>query len=183
MALLEAGLKALETSDFQDISLRQLARDTNVSATAVYRHFPDKQALLRALADEGIARLGQYQAAAIASREPGIDPFTANGRAYVRFALANPGLFRTAFVYADAVGDRIFGDTMPARLLTAQTGEYAQGDPQEAERLAIQAWATVHGLAMLMLEGQLPASPELIDRIVRPGVILKPQGSSNEESP
>jgi AcrR family transcriptional regulator len=178
-ALVEVGLKALEFTEFNDLSLRQLARDAGVSATAVYRHFPDKRALLSALAHAGIERLGRFQAEAIASRDPAIDPFTANGRAYVRFALAHPGLFRTIFVHAEAVGPRIFGDNTSARILTEQTTELAGGDPQEAERLAIQAWAQVHGLAMLMLEKHLPADPELIDRVIGPGA----QGSSSEASP
>ena len=53
-ALVAAGLKALEQGDAADLSLRQIAREVGVSATAVYRHFPDKQALLGALAEEGI---------------------------------------------------------------------------------------------------------------------------------
>jgi AcrR family transcriptional regulator len=43
-ALIEAGLRHLESGGEADISLRQLARETGVSATAVYRHFPDKKA-------------------------------------------------------------------------------------------------------------------------------------------
>lgn len=178
-ALVEAGLKALETTEFTDLSLRQLARDVGVSATAVYRHFPDKQALLGALALAGVERLGRYQAEAIATRDPAINAFTANGRAYVRFALAYPGLFRTIFVHAEAVGPRIFSDNTAARILTEQTAELAGGDPAETERLAIQAWAQVHGLAMLMLERHLPADPALIDRVIGPGT----QGSSSEASP
>lgn len=50
-----------KTTAIADLSLRQLARDVGVSATAVYRHFPDKQALMRALASEGIEQLGQFQ--------------------------------------------------------------------------------------------------------------------------
>jgi AcrR family transcriptional regulator len=178
-ALVEAGLLALETTEFTDLSLRQLARDVGVSATAVYRHFPDKQALLSALAQAGVEQLGRYQAEAIAARDPAVDAFTANGRAYVRFALAHPGLFRTIFVHAEAVGARIFGDNSAARILTQQTTELAGGDPKQAERLAIQAWAQVHGLAMLMLEKHLPADPALIDRVIGPGL----HGSSSEESP
>lgn len=168
-ALVEAGLTALETVEFTELSLRQLAREVGVSPTAVYRHFPDKQALLAALADAGIERLGQFQAEAIATRTPAIDSLTANGRAYVRFALAYPGLFRTIFVHAEAVGSRIFGNNSASRILIEQTTEKTGGDLLEAERLAIQAWAQVHGLAMLMLEKHLPADPALIDRIICPG--------------
>ena len=60
-ALIDAGLAALEAADADAVSLRELARKVGVSATAVYRHFPDKKALLAALAAEGIARLGSAQ--------------------------------------------------------------------------------------------------------------------------
>ena len=50
-------MEALKTTAIADLSLRQLARDVGVSATAVYRHFPDTAALLSALAAEGIAQM------------------------------------------------------------------------------------------------------------------------------
>ena len=38
-------------------------------------------------------------------------------------------------------------------------------DPAKVQRLMIQAWSLVHGLAMLMLDGQVPAEPALIDAV------------------
>ncbi len=63
-AVIAAGLKRLEAGDGGELGLRALARDVGVSATALYRHFPDKEALLDALADEGLRRLGARQAQA-----------------------------------------------------------------------------------------------------------------------
>ena len=60
-ALLEAGLRLLQTRKADDLALREVARDVGVSATAIYRHFPDKGALLSALAQEGLDRLAQAQ--------------------------------------------------------------------------------------------------------------------------
>lgn len=162
-ALVEAGLKALETTAIGDLSLRQLARDVGVSATAVYRHFPDKRALLAALADAGLDRLARAQeAAARAAPEEG---FAATGRAYVRFALAHPALFRLIFAYARPEGATAFGPSAPARMLQANAAALT-ADPAEARRLVVQAWALVHGLAMLMLDGQLPPDEGLIDAAV-----------------
>ena len=42
----------------QDLSLRELAREVGVSHGAPRRHFPDRQALLDALAEAGFERLG-----------------------------------------------------------------------------------------------------------------------------
>ena len=52
-ALIQAGLTVLAGSDAEHLSLRELARSVGVSPTAVYRHFPDKNALLAALAESG----------------------------------------------------------------------------------------------------------------------------------
>ena len=95
-ALLEVGLRLLAERDVEGVSLREMARDVGVSATSVYRHFPDKAALMRALAREGLDRLAGAQRDA-ASGKQGPASFAATGRAYVRFALANPALFRLIF--------------------------------------------------------------------------------------
>ena len=55
-ALIEAGLKLLGEREADTLGLREVARAVGVSATAVYRHFPDKGALLSAMAREGLAR-------------------------------------------------------------------------------------------------------------------------------
>jgi AcrR family transcriptional regulator len=178
-ALVEAGLLALETTDFAHISLRQLARDVGVSATAVYRHFPDKQALLQALAQEGITRLGAYQQAAANDTKGNSDGFAQTGRAYVRFALANPALFRLTFSECDRAGEAIFGENLAVQLLRDKADRVTGGDAEARQRLMIQAWAIVHGLAMLMLDGQLPVDDALIDAVIDPDVLFrKPDDAS-----
>lgn len=180
-ALVEAGMTALETSALADLSLRQLAREVGVSATAVYRHFPDKQALLRALAETGLEQLGRYQQAAAERSSPGA-AFAVTGQAYVRWALAHPALFRLIFACKDPVGETVFGQSLAARMLQ----DYARAvtaSPDEAERLVVQSWAVVHGLAMLMLDGQLPASDTLIERVIDPVKLFALQGKSSDPSP
>jgi len=165
-ALVEAGMEALKTTAIADLSLRQLARDVGVSATAVYRHFPDKQALMRALASEGIEQLGQFQQAAADGAANSADAFAATGRAYVRFALAHPALFRLMFSQCEPIGVSIFGENLAARMLQDKAAVATGGNPEETRRLMIQAWSVVHGLAMLMLDQQLPADDALIDRVI-----------------
>jgi len=162
-ALVSAGLTALETTAIGELSLRQLAREVGVSATAVYRHFPDKRALLAALAEEGIARLGDAQQLASDQAGGGAAGFAATGRAYVRFALANPALFRLTFTHGDHAGSPTDSSDAPSRLLRSYSDQFGSGD---AERLTLQAWAVAHGLAMLMLDGRLPHDDALIDRVL-----------------
>ena len=101
-ALIDAGLGAIELRGSDDLSLRELARAVGVSATAVYRHFPHKKALMAALAEVGLERLAESQRRASVAAGGGEAGFKATGAAYVRFALANPGLFRLIFATPQA---------------------------------------------------------------------------------
>src|SRR5262245_24493316 len=87
-ALLRAAGKILEKEGVGALSLRELARRAGVSHNAPYRHFPDRDSLLAALAAEGFVELRQEL-----ERQGGTDA----GVAYVRFALAHPQRFRLMF--------------------------------------------------------------------------------------
>ena len=166
-ALVKAGLDLLATRAADALSLREVARAVGVSANAVYRHFADKRALMTALANEGLRQLAQSQREAAAAAGGGVAGFDATGRAYVRFALSNPALFRLVFSNPAQPGLL----TMPAaavpdamaflRANAAQAASSA-GDPTT---LALQAWSVAHGLAMLMLDGQVPAEDATIERV------------------
>jgi AcrR family transcriptional regulator len=166
-ALVEAGLKLLETRTADDLSLREVARAVGVSATAVYRHFPDKGALMTALAGEGLARLAVAQHAASDAAGGGVAGFNATGAAYVRFALANPALFRLIFANPASVDHQPHDHEDDAMtFLRANAAMVAEGKGGDAQIIALQAWALVHGLSMLMLDGQVPMDNALIDRVI-----------------
>ena len=165
-ALVSEGLRLVESAGAEAISLREVARAVGVSATSVYRHFPDKRALMTALAQEGLHRLGAAQQdAAGAAAGTGAAAFTATGRAYVHFALANPGLFRLTFTYPGIdVGDPT--SDAAASLLHDHALDIANGDERLARVVALRAWALVHGLALLMLDGRVPPNDALIDAAI-----------------
>ena len=170
-ALVQAGLALLEERKGDDIGLREVARAVGVSATAVYRHFPDKAALLRALSAEGLARLAGAQRQAFDAAGGGKAGFIATGRAYVRFALANPALFRLVFSSPSEQDHLADGsETVPEafRMLreNAATIVPPGASPEAVHRAAIEAWASVHGLAVLILDGQIKADDAMIDTLI-----------------
>jgi AcrR family transcriptional regulator len=172
-ALVQAGLRLLEERQGDDIGLREVARAVGVSATAVYRHFPDKAALLRSLAAEGLARLAEAQQSAFDRARGGKSGFAATGRAYVRFALDNPALFRLIFSAMPSAGADPFSrpatETPEAfRMLRDNAARVAPpaAGPEAVQRIALEAWALVHGLATLILDGQIPRNDALIDAIL-----------------
>lgn len=189
-ALIDAGLAALEANKgapapSQALSLRELARQAGVTPNAAYRHFADKEALLKALAAEGFRQLAAQsreaqQAAeqsarngtAAASGETGQQAgFRASGLAYVRFARANPALFRLMF-------GRFASDQRDAELAQAAMGAFqgvltsasqVGGLPVDDPRTlvsAIIAWSLVHGLGHLALDGQLDHFSPDVDQLI-----------------
>lgn len=171
-ALIETGLSWLATRQGDDISLREIARLVGVSATAVYRHFPDKQALVAALCERGEAELATAQRAAADAAGGGVAGFGASGQAYVRFALSNPGLFRLMMSTRPATGWQtdILDDKSPAMRGLRDDVAAALPNSADAQRrvAAIHAWSLVHGMAMLMLDGMIPPDENLIGSISAP---------------
>jgi AcrR family transcriptional regulator len=142
-ALLRAAAQILEKEGPGSLSLREAARRAGVSHAAPYRHFPDRDRLLADLAAEGFELLN----AELRERSEGD-----MGVGYLEFALAHPQRFRLMF------GGLLRFDDYP-ELRAAGEGRYK--DLQEvfgslggdAPLAAAAAWALVHGLASLILDG------------------------------
>ena len=159
-ALVAAGLALLATQDSADISMRELARQVGVSPNATYRHFDSKEALLAAMASQGYRMLADAQKQAAMSCAHPVEMFMRSGCAYVDFARQHPALFRLMFSHFK-VGSH--SDEMKESGLLAYDG-LRQGvaaalklDPEsDAVTIpAIHSWCLVHGLSMLILDGQL----------------------------
>jgi AcrR family transcriptional regulator len=172
-SLLSEGIALVENDGIEALSLREVARRAGVSATAVYRHFPDKAALTAALAAEAMRRLGVAQRDAAQAAGGGRAGFTATGRAYVRFALANPGLFRLTYACPATAHHGLSHGGLPADLLMANARMQCSGNEAEAQRLSLQAWSVSHGLAMLMLDGRIPAEEAIIDSVIDAGALFQ----------
>ena len=166
-ALIAAGLGLLAAREGDDLSLREVARAVGVSANAVYRHFPDKRALMGALALEGLAKLGAAQRAAAETAGGGVAGFNATGREYVRFAMQNPALFR--LIFSNSVQPSLLshsdGESSDAMgFLRANAAQFAPPGV-DSSIFTLQAWSMVHGLAMLILDGRVPLDDATIDAI------------------
>ena len=144
-----------------DFSLRDLARRLGVSHGAPSHHFKDKAALMDAIAVEGFRGLADaLHAAHSLPVSPG-ERLAASGVAYVRFAVSHPAHVRTMFGKAptSAPSEACLSESMRAfgALLTLAK-EAAGPSASEADVRAVTfgAWSSVHGLALLWLEGEGP---------------------------
>ena len=137
-----------------------MAAQAGVTAGAPYHHFPNREELLRAIAEQGFERL---EAGLIAARDAAPADASARlealGRTYVSFATSHPGYFRVMF-HGDATssgptepGLRAFHLLRDAVLACQEAGAAPAGDPTA---LVLTAWSAVHGFATLWVDGALP---------------------------
>lgn len=172
-ALIDEALGLIERSSLDDLSLREVARNVGVSATAVYRHFPSKDDLLKALALHGLGLLGEQQRKA-AARTDGSEAFAQTGRAYVRFALNHPNLFRLIFIHSPShMQPSSSSPEGSAAWLLRHYVAQALGPRATNEQIfvaVLRSWSLVHGLSMLILDGQVDrkSAEALIDRVIVP---------------
>lgn len=181
-ALLEAGIELARRGGPQAVVLREATRRAGVAPNAAYRHFSSHRDLLQAVRAAALSYLAlaiEAEIAGVRRNKPPAERARAKLRAvgtgYLKFALTEPGLFRTAFSTTDPVeGDvdaaktgasglnpfQLLGSTLD---LLVETGALPRERRPGAEYLA---WSAVHGLAFLILEGPLSvASHEEIGRL------------------
>jgi AcrR family transcriptional regulator len=154
------------------VVLREAARQVGVSATAAYRHFAGHGDLIHEVKERCQAALATQMRAELATVEPSDDPrelavrrLRALGLGYLAFALAEPGLFRTAFSKADSPREKLMErfDSPAYRLLSEVLDELEQLgmiDPARRPFGETAAWSTAHGLAALLVDGPLAGMPE-----------------------
>lgn len=164
--LLRQGVALARDKGEAGVVVREAARNAGVSHNAAYRHFKDRDALLVAVAEVGMAEMAVRMRKSAAKSVRGTPQEKARarlraiGRAYVEFALAEPGLFGVAFSAAAAgqpeqIEEAVAG---PYQLLTeALDGlvEAGLATPERRENAEMLCWPAVHGFAALHLEGPL----------------------------
>jgi AcrR family transcriptional regulator len=146
-----------------------VARRAGVSHNAAYRHFADREALLAQIAQHGMRQLRaamQRELDAVDAQQHA-DPATraaarmrATGRAYVEFAVAEPGLFDVAF--STPVEGGLEPGTDPYELLTQVLDEAAAAgavNPELRPGAEVICWSAVHGFATLHEHGPRAAAP------------------------
>lgn len=151
-ALLTTAMGMLERGE--SFSIRAVAREAGVSATAPYRHFPDRDALESALAAQGLRDL-KGDLSRDRDLPATVEELADLGAAYVGFALRRPALFRLMFGNEcdHESEERVQAAAEVHELLAAAiTGVFPDSDPID---LALGGWGLVHGMACLYLDRKL----------------------------
>ncbi|MFO0552053.1 MAG: TetR/AcrR family transcriptional regulator [Polyangiaceae bacterium] len=152
-------------------SLREVARRTDVTAAAIYRHFDSKEALLAEVCNEGFRVFGGYLLAALAKKGPR-ERMRAALDQYLKFSVERPRDYRVIFM-SEPVDRRLVrppDDASPDPSFTFLVDRVREcqehklvlrGDPHE---LALSIWAHLHGLVSLRIAGLLGAEGEDLTR-------------------
>jgi len=173
-ALVTAGLEMARSGGPNAVILREATRQAGVSPNAAYRHFANQAELLDAVRSACFSQLAAAMEDEMKKCHPGRNPqafaqksLRAVGMGYLGFAMREPGMFRTAFSVSPPVHSPDPANTAsmglnPFQLLSLaldrmlESGLLSKRARQDAEYLA---WSTVHGLALLVLEGPLHQMP------------------------
>jgi AcrR family transcriptional regulator len=159
-ALLVDAERNLREHGADQLSLRELARQAGVSHAAPRRHFPDRQALLDALAENGYRRLtDELQAAMDEAGDEYAARLHGAARAYVEFAMRDGALLDLMFsVKRDDAPERLHE---AACRLFAVVGElFAEGEREgrlpggDPDRMRMLLVATLQGIAALFVSGR-----------------------------
>ena len=192
-ALLEAGIALARAGGPDAVVLREATRRVGVVPNAAYRHFASRQDLLEAVRSAALSELANAMEAEIAKvrrmkspEEAARATLRAVGAGYLRFAFTETGLFRTAFATPELLG--FTGD--PARkgksgldpletLASALDALVATGllPPERRPGAEFLAWSSVHGFAMLVIDGPLHEIPRAdVDSIGARVIAMVEQG-------
>ncbi|GLR86252.1 TetR/AcrR family transcriptional regulator [Bradyrhizobium iriomotense] len=161
--LIDAALQL--AAEGGDVSVREAARRAAVSPGAPFRHFPNRDALMAAVAGEAQRRFRAEIDTALAQTPPA-EPLVrlrAFGLAYLRWAMRNPAHFEiisTGRYFAHGSSPELTRDNAELIALTermlgeaAERGLLRQG---ELKPIQIAARALVYGFARMNLDGHFP---------------------------
>lgn len=159
-ALLSAAVDSIREQGAENLSLRALARVVGVSQTAPYRHFADKNGLLVELARQTFDELSRVTSERIDPALNCADNLLRAGEAYLRYAIANPEKYR--LIFGSSITQReqypqlqtaarsAFNVLLQLMAEGAQRGEFL---PTEPMLLANNCWSSIHGFALLTIDG------------------------------
>ncbi len=173
-ALLAEAAAMIAEGGAASVTMRAIGQRIGVSRAAAYRHFADKTALLVAVDANGFNRLGaRLHATQAGASRSSVERLRSIGEEYVRFALENPAHYRLmygkeALTREDVPELREAAEGLFEQFVGVIRAHQRSGTikRQDARAQAYVAWSAVHGLASLVIEGQIQGTDD-IDGLIR----------------
>ncbi|MEG1235506.1 MAG: TetR/AcrR family transcriptional regulator, partial [Acinetobacter sp.] len=164
--LIDQAKKMLEEVGPDKLSIRAIAEQLGVSATAVYHHFANKDELISHLAAEGFNQLEKVLVQCQVNVE-NQNKMQILSRTYMLFAFDHPAMYQLMF------GSQLAHSEMNGKLLTARKQAYAVVEQcvadvlgqdiqsKEVRSAALAAWSFAHGLASLIIHNVFEVSEQI----------------------
>jgi AcrR family transcriptional regulator len=162
--LAAAELLLIETADESAVSIRAIADRVGVTPPSIYRHFADKEALLRAVCREVFVRLDETLEKAAAGATDPFDELMRKSRAYINFGLAHPENYRILFMLKQAheapATDEVDVSDLPGSNAFMHLQETVHrvlelGGPEAPKpddyAMTCSVWTAVHGITSLRI--------------------------------
>jgi len=154
LAILTAALRQLvETGSPDRVTVAAIVDEAGCTPPSLYHYWPKRELLLQEASGQGWAQFRASQAGAVADHSDPVERLRRRGRAYLRFALAKPALFRVLFLEPATTGAQPLNETGQAlqELVSDVTAAMASGALRPADPLttALALWSAMHGVAAL----------------------------------
>ncbi len=175
--ILQAAQRLFLEEGFEHTTMRRLASAVGVSATALYVYFPDKDAILHAIAETTFADMLDAHEATQRLPLPPVERFRAGLRGYVEFGLSRPDEYRLTFLAKMMLPAAPGQHALDCTRFEAANRSFAILERGVAELMdcgvfrrnepvlvAEAIWACLHGTTALLLDmpGQMEADPQLL---------------------
>jgi AcrR family transcriptional regulator len=153
---LEHGLKGL--------SMRHVGERLDVSATAIYRHYRNKEDLVHNVIGEAVKLFGSYLFRALSAKTPE-ERYRQSGEAYLAFALEKSKYYDVIFVVPPQLGAAELPEDLQQRSMATfqflvdrvqecmESGFFRKDD---AHAVAMTIWGHAHGLVSIYLAKKFP---------------------------
>ncbi len=174
LALIEAGISILNRDGYEAFSLRKVAKECDVSQTAPYRHFKDKEELIHAMIMHVMQQFNQSLEQAV-KKYPD-DPksqLSEMGVAYIRFFVDNPEYLRLIFLNKRPDMDKL-GECPEYEILEGHPfatffnalenyAKHAGDTGMDTDQLMLYSWGLVHGIAILIANREIPYQKDYME--------------------
>ena len=176
-ALIDAGIRIINETGEDNLSLRKVAAACDVSHAAPYAHFKNKDELLEAMKKNVTDRITDELRAAVNMGRNTEESIILMGKAYISFFSQNPDYYSFLFgklnICAHLQMDKEYEDDYPPFLLLKdlflkylKEAGIRQTD-EEQEIGLIKTWALVHGMASIACMSGVQTSMNWADPDIR----------------
>jgi AcrR family transcriptional regulator len=163
--IMDAARELILEQGVEAVSMRKIADRIEYSPTAIYQHFADKEALLRAMCERDFDALGEDMRERTAHVPDPVERIMMLGEGYVRFAMEYPSHFRVMFMTPAAHPTTMTDEDrakqndpnqdgyayLKVAVQAGIDGGHFRPELTDVELIAQTFWAAVHGVAAIQV--------------------------------